>query len=130
MQESFEAILPAGFIIPEGNEAVEAALLDLFQPDSLAHRQLITALKLEIRDKFGSPEISNLQFEIKQFDTGSLKGRMRINYALQLIFSCSDITNNFHGQHTYWNFEIKRQTSRIYFEGDQYGDLRSTADEF
>jgi hypothetical protein len=129
MQESFETIFPDGFSIPQSNEALETTLLDLFQPDSLAYQLLITALKLEIRDKFGSPEISNLQFEIKRFDAVSLKGRMRINYALQLIFSCSDITNNFQGQHTYWNFEINRQTSHIYFEGEEYGDLRSTADE-
>ena len=130
MQESFEITLPSGFTNPTINAELEQTLEELFQPDSDAHTLLITALKLEIRDMFGSPQITNLQFEIKRFDPDTLKGRFRIDYALQLIFSCSDITNNLNGQHSYWNFEIDKQTNLILLKGEEYGDLRSTNDEF
>lgn len=130
MQESFETAFPAGFTIPGNNAELEQALQGVFQPGSDTYESLITALKLEIRDKYGSPEISDLKLEIKRFDPAALKGRFRINYALQLIFSCSDITNNFNGQHSYWNFEMDNQTHLIHFQGEEYGNLRSTADEF
>jgi hypothetical protein len=130
VQESFETTFPAGFTIPTNNWELENALQDLFQPGSDPHESLITALKLEIRDKYGSPEISDLQFEIKRFDPSTLRGRFRVNYGLQLTFSCSDIANNFNGQHSYWNFEMNKQARLIHFEGEEYGSLRSTANEF
>ncbi|MFD0766468.1 hypothetical protein ACFQZI_16525 [Mucilaginibacter lutimaris] len=130
MQEEFNTPLPAGFKVPDSAESIKHTVETLFTRGTEAYAMLIKALTEENKDKYGSSEFEDLTFEIKRFDAATLKGRMRINYKLQLTFSCSAIVNNLNNQHSYWNFELNPSFNAAYFTGEDYGDLRSTADEF
>ena len=130
MQEVFNISLPDDLLIPQDNDQLQKAMELIFQPGTEAYKSLIAALTEENKDKFGSSKFDALQFEVKRFDPATLKGRLRIQYKLQLTFSCSGIVNDLNNQHSYWNFETDQQSGRMYFRGDEYGDLRSTTDEF
>ena len=130
MQEVFNIILPDGLVIPRDNDHLQGAMEVIFQPGSEPYKSLIAALTEENKDKFGSSKFDTLQFEVKRFDPATLKGRLRIQYKLQLTFSCSGIVNDLNNQHSYWNFETDPLSGSMYFQGDEYGDLRSTTDEF
>lgn len=116
--------------LPKTVAELPAFFETLFKPATEAHALLIEALKQEEKAKFGSPEIGALRFEIKRFDAETFKGRFRMQYDLQLTFSCSALINDLNNQHSYWNFELDPQTNILRFEGEEYGDIRSTADEF
>ena len=130
MQEYFSFLLPGDLAVPQNNDELGLALKLWFQPGNKPYELLITALTLEIRDLFGSPVISSVQFEVKRYDPISLAGRVRINYHLQLTFSCSGIINEQPARHSYWNFNFDKTIGIAYFKGEEYGDLRSTHDEF
>ena len=130
MQEFFNIILPDDLVIPQDNNQLQKAMEVIFQPGTEPYKSLIAALTEENKDKFGSSKFDALQFEVKRFDPATLKGRLRIQYKLELTFSCSGIVNDLNNQHSYWNFETDLLSGRIYFRGDEYGDLRSTTDEF
>lgn len=130
MQEVFSIILPDDLLIPQDNNQLQKAMEVIFQSGTEPYKSLIAALTEENKDKFGSSKFDALQFEVKRFDPATLKGRLRIQYKLQLTFSCSGIVNDLNNQHSYWNFETDLQSGRINFQGDEYGDLRSTTDEF
>jgi hypothetical protein len=130
MQEVFSIPLSDDLVTQQNNDQLQKAMEVIFHPGSEAYKSLIAALTEENKDKFGSSKFAALQFEVKRFDPATLKGRLRIQYKLELTFSCSGIVNDLNNQHSYWNFETDQQSSRMHFEGDEYGDLRSTADEF
>jgi hypothetical protein len=130
MQEAFDISLPDDLVIPQNNDHLQKAMEVIFQPGSQPYKNLIAALTEENKDKFGSSKFDKLQFEVKRFDSATLKGRLRIQYKLELTFSCSGIVNDLNNQHSYWNFETDRLSGRMHFQGDEYGDLRSTAGEF
>ncbi|WP_374948478.1 hypothetical protein [Mucilaginibacter sp.] len=129
MQEKFTAYLPPAFIMPGDNEQLLAAIDALFAIGTQTFAEIVEALKQEEKEKFGSPEITNLRFEVKRYNPVTLAGRLRINYDLQLTFSCSALVNDLNNQHSYWDFFIDPETRQIHFEGEPYGDLRSTAGE-
>ncbi|MBD1393532.1 hypothetical protein [Mucilaginibacter glaciei] len=130
MKESFSTAFPDNFCIPLVSEDIIPLAGVLFSPGTEAFYLLVEALKQEEKEKFGSPEITNLRFELKRFDPVKLNGRVRLLYDLQLTFSCSALVNGLNNQHSYWNFEIDEPSKTIYFEGEEYGDIRSTVDEF
>ncbi|MET3977913.1 hypothetical protein ABIB62_000480 [Mucilaginibacter sp. UYP25] len=130
MQERFDIILTEGFNIPRDNDALQATIDNLFKPGMQPYNLLLEALTEENRDKFGSSKFDALTFEVKRFDAVTLNGRIRVNYRLQLTFSCSAIVNDLNNQHSYWNLEIDPTLNTAHFEGEEYGDLRSTANEF
>lgn len=130
MQETFYITLPDKFSTPANNKELLIFLIETFKPESKPYNTLIAALTEENKDKFGSSKFDAISFEIKNFDTNLLKGRLRIQYSLELTFSCSAIINDLKNQHTYFNFELHPHLASIHFEGDEYGHLRSTADEF
>jgi hypothetical protein len=130
MQEVFNIPLPDDLVIPQDNDQLIQAIDVIFQPGGEPYKNLIAALTEENKEKFGSSKFDALQFEVKRFDPATLKGRLRILYKLELTFSCSGIINDLKNQHSYWNFEIDKRLGHIHFKGDEYGDLRSTADEF
>lgn len=130
MQEKFKINLPDSFKMPADDAQVLATIEVLFAPGNSAYQLLLEALTEENKDKFGSSLFSGLQFEVKRFDPVDLNGRVRVNYKLQITFSCSAIVNDLNNQHSYWNFEIERHSNIAFFEGDEYGDLRSTSNEF
>jgi hypothetical protein len=130
MQEAFNISLPDDLMIPQNNDQLQKAMEVIFQPGSEPYENLIAALTEENKDKFGSSKFDKLQFEVKQFAPATLNGRLRIQYKLELTFSCSGIINDLNNQHSYWNFETDQLSGRMHFQGDEYGDLRSTADEF
>lgn len=130
MQEKFDIALPGNFVLPQDNDSLQLAVESLFTPGSQPYNLLLEALTEENRDKFGSSKFDALTFEVKRFDPVMLKGRIRVNYKLQLTFSCSAIVKDLDHQHSYWNFEIDPALNTAHFEGEAYGDLRSTANEF
>jgi hypothetical protein len=130
MQEVFNIPLPDDLVTQQNNDQLQKAMEVIFHPGSEAYKSLIAALTEENKDKFGSSKFDNFQFEVKRFDPATQNGRLRIQYQLELTFSCSGIVNDLNNQHSYWNFETDRQSGRMHFEGDEYGDLRSTTDEF
>jgi hypothetical protein len=129
MQETFDIILPEKFGPPKDFFQVQLMMEALFGPGT-SQDKLLYALTEENRDKFGSPKFYDFTFEVKRYDHQSLNGRVRIQYKLQLTFSCSGIVNHLTNQHSYWNFNINPVTYKVHFVGDEYGDLRSTANEF
>lgn len=130
MQEQFDITLPPQFVYPKDSAELQLAMQTLFEPGTHPYHLLLEALTEENKDKFGSSKFEGLKFEVRNFDAAVLKGRLRINYGLQLTFSCSGIVNNLNNQHSYWNFEIDKASITAHFTGDEYGELRSTADEF
>lgn len=130
MRESFSVPLSTEHHLPTYDSDLIDFLTTLFSSEGSANSLLFEALKQEEKEKFGSPEIENLRFELKRFDPMTFKGRLRLRYNLQLTFSCSGLVNQLVDQHSYWNFELDRSSALIHFIGDEYGDLRSTADEF
>jgi hypothetical protein len=130
MKERFKASLPANFILPTTDKELQAALTQLFNYQGRSFNNLAEALKAENREKYGLPEISNISFEVIKFEPELIKGRIRVNYNLHITFSCSAIINHQNNQHSYWDFDFNRHFNELYFVGDEYGDIRSTLDEF
>ncbi|MCO5936734.1 hypothetical protein NAF17_14415 [Mucilaginibacter sp. RB4R14] len=130
MQEKFDIALPGDLAISLDNDALRSTIEMLFKPGIQPYNLLLEALTEENRDKYGSSKFDAIAFEVKRFDPITFKGRIRVNYKLQLTFSCSAIVNDLHNQHSYWNFEIDPILKTAHFEGEEYGDLRSTSNEF
>jgi hypothetical protein len=130
MKERFKASLPANFILPTTDQELQAALTQLFNDQGRLFNNLAEALKAENREKYGLPEISNISFEVIKFEPELIKGRIKVNYNLHITFSCSAIINHQNNQHSYWDFDFNKHFNELYFVGDEYGDIRSTLDEF
>ncbi|RYU89362.1 hypothetical protein EWM62_13615 [Mucilaginibacter terrigena] len=130
MQEKFDLALPGDFTIPRDNSRVQKNMNAIFSQGGEPYMTLVAALTEENKEKFGSPKFTGLHFEVKQFNPSLLSGRLRIKYNMELTFSCSGIINYLNNQHSYWNFKIDKALAVVRFVGDEYGDLRSTADEF
>jgi hypothetical protein len=130
MKERFKASLPANFILPTTDQELQSALTQLFNDQGMSFNNLAEALKAENREKYGLPEISNISFEVIKFEPELIKGRIKVNYNLHITFSCSAIITHQNNQHSYWDFDFNKHFNELYFVGDEYGDIRSTLDEF
>ncbi|QXV66199.1 hypothetical protein INP83_03660 [Mucilaginibacter sp. 21P] len=129
MNQSFNIDLPEGFVKPESLDDMGKFIERLFCDNSKAYAFLQSALQYENKSKFGPSSISNTTFSIEHFDEHTLKGRMRVNYDMQLTFGCEDFTKDHRNQHSYYEFGIDLQKNTIHFDGDVIEE-RSTADEF
>jgi hypothetical protein len=130
MQETFEVSLPENFVAPKDQSQLHLWIKNLFRSDGVPYHKLLSALTEENKDKFGSSHFYDFTFETKRFEPDTLNGRLRIQYKLRLTFSCSGIVNELANQHSYWNFKLDPDAYTVYFIGDEYGDLRSTENEF
>jgi hypothetical protein len=64
MKERFKASLPANFTLPTTDHELQAALTQLFNDQGRLFNDLTEALKAENREKYGLPEISNVELEV------------------------------------------------------------------
>lgn len=129
MQQSFNIALPVGFSKPDSPDDILCFIEALFNPDSRAYPSLTSALQYENKPKFGPSTITNLALKLVAFDLQTLKGRVRINYDMQLTFGCEDLVKDHVNQHSYYNFVIDIANKNISFKSDII-ETPSPADEF
>jgi hypothetical protein len=129
MQQQFDVSLPPSFATPETAEQLTTALKSLFGTPETTLASLISALQYENKPKFGPSAINNLRFNVVRYDAGSLKGRLRLLYDMQLTFGCEDVIKDHLNQHSYYNFWFTPGQGLLHFESDAQ-DLPSTANEF
>jgi hypothetical protein len=130
MKECFKASLPPNLSLPKTNQQLQQFITALFNQPGQNLNNLVEALKAENKDKYGLPEVTNLNFQVIDFDPNLVRGRIRVNFNLIITFSCSAIITNHNNQHSYFTFDYNRHFNELYFVGDEYGDIRSTLDEF
>ncbi|MES2061808.1 MAG: hypothetical protein V4456_07810 [Bacteroidota bacterium] len=127
--QQFDALLTPSFAIPENKEQLTLSLDLLLSPGSAAAPGLTSALQYENKPKFGPSAITNLRFDVVQYDPVSLKGRLRLIYDMQLTFDCEDVIKDHLNQHSYYNFRFVPAESLLHFESDT-PEMPTTANEF
>jgi hypothetical protein len=129
MQQQFNVDLPSLFTIPENKESLARVLEILFDPEETPLSALISAIQYENKPKFGPSAISNLRYDVVQYDSITLRGRIRVGYDMQLTFGCEDAIKDHLNQHSYYNFRFIAGQSLLHVESDA-PEAASTFDEF
>lgn len=129
MQQQFDVSLPAGFVIPTSIEQLRVALELLLGFDGISKHDMLSAIQYENKPKFGPSDISNLRFDVVQYDPVNFNGSLRLLYDMQLTFGCEDAIKDHLNQHSYYNFRFILEGTLLHFESDA-PEPASTANEF
>lgn len=127
--QQFDVDLPGSFTAPENKESLAKLLNRLFDLQEAGAASLASAIQYENKPKFGPSAISNLHFDIVSYAPGTLNGRLRVTYDMQLTFGCEDLIKDHTGQHSYYNFRFDQTRALLHFKSDA-PEEPSTANEF